>query len=95
MDAVEGIENQSVTTSNFGETMEVLNLSHTEVALLRTSFDLLLASLGVEIDYKGNAGGWMKMVVSNFIQILSYDFSKEPGANSWGKTSSVFGNACG
>lgn len=37
----------------------------------------------------------MKMVVSNFIQILSYDFSKEPGANSWGKTSSVFGNACG
>lgn len=57
MDAVEGIENQSVTTSNFGETMEVLNLSHTEVTLLRTSFDLLLASLGVEIDYKGNAGG--------------------------------------
>ena len=42
----EAVDNQSVTTSNFGETMNVLTLSPVEVTLLRKSFDLLLASLG-------------------------------------------------
>ena len=42
----EGADNQSVTTSNFGENMNVLTLSSVEVTLLRKSFDLLLASLG-------------------------------------------------
>ena len=44
--ASEVIDNQSVTTSNFGETMEVLKLSSVEVTVLRKSFDLLLESLG-------------------------------------------------
>lgn len=44
--ASEVVDNQSVTTSNFGETMNVLALSPVEVTLLRKSFDLLLASLG-------------------------------------------------
>lgn len=66
VDAVEGIENQSVTTSNFGETMEVLNLSHSEVTLLRTSLDLLLASLGHDREAVGDAiyGAKIKALVT-------------------------------
>lgn len=44
-EAVEDLD-QSVTASNFGETMDTLQLSPVEAAVLRKSFDLLLVSLG-------------------------------------------------
>lgn len=53
--ASEVVDNQSVTTSNFGETMNVLALSPVEVTLLRKSFDLLLASLGNDREAVGDA----------------------------------------
>ena len=87
-DAVEGIENQSVTTSNFGETMEVLTLSHTEVTLLRTSFDLLLANLGVlEIRLKGNACWWLNENggIQLYPNLILLFFCIDGVQGTWGK----------